>query len=118
CRCSLGRAPRLPPSGTAISRVRFAPESEPRPLSSLRPPRPREWGCIARCRGKDPDGAGLSFDPRRYRNRVQYGSKVVVRLGRDRVVAMDIPTGAFLLEPSPALKTWLDSKTLSVSSLK
>ena len=43
--------------------------------------------------------AGLHFDPAKYRNRVQYGAKVVVRLGPDHVVALDIPTGDFLLEP-------------------
>ena len=45
--------------------------------------------------------AGLQFDPTKYRNRVQYGSKVVVRLGRDHVVALDIPTGDFLTDPAP-----------------
>src|SRR5262245_37652628 len=44
---SIGQAPRLPPSGTATSRVRFALESEPQPLSLLRPPRRRERGRIA-----------------------------------------------------------------------
>jgi hypothetical protein len=43
--------------------------------------------------------AGLSFDRTKYRNRVQYGSKVVIRLGPDHVVPLDIPTGTFLLEP-------------------
>src|SRR6266567_1346217 len=45
--------------------------------------------------------AGLQFDPTKYRNRVQYGSKVVVRLGRDHVVALDVPTGDFLTDPTP-----------------
>lgn len=45
--------------------------------------------------------AGLSFDPKRYRNRVQYGAKVAVRLGPNHVVPLDIPTGAFRLEPKP-----------------
>jgi len=45
--------------------------------------------------------AGLQFDPSRYRNRVQYGSKVVVRLGPDHVVPLDIPTGDFLTDPAP-----------------
>ncbi len=44
--------------------------------------------------------AGLQFDPARYRNRVQYGSKVVVRLGPDHVVPLDIPTGDFLTDPA------------------
>ena len=44
--------------------------------------------------------AGLQYDPVRYRNRVQYGSKVVVRLGPDHVVPLDIPTGDFLTDPA------------------
>jgi hypothetical protein len=36
-----------------------------------------------------------------YRNRVQYGSKVVVRLGSDHVVAFNVPTGDFLADPKP-----------------
>jgi len=44
--------------------------------------------------------AGLQFDPAKYRNRVQYGSKVVVRLGPDHVVPLDIPTGDFLTDPA------------------
>lgn len=44
--------------------------------------------------------AGLHFDPATYRNRVQYGSKIVVRVGPDHVVPLDIPTGEFLLAPT------------------
>lgn len=36
-----------------------------------------------------------------YRNRVQYGSKVVVRLGPNHVVAFNVPTGEFLTAPGP-----------------
>jgi len=43
--------------------------------------------------------AGLQFDPTRYRNRVQYGAKVVIRLGPDHVVLLDVPTGEFLTDP-------------------
>lgn len=43
--------------------------------------------------------AGLQFDPQQYRNRVQYGSKVVIRLGPDHVLPLDIPTGDFLTDP-------------------
>lgn len=43
--------------------------------------------------------AGLAFDPSKYRNRVQYGAKVVLRLGPDHVVPLDIPTGDFLMNP-------------------
>jgi hypothetical protein len=46
--------------------------------------------------------AGLHFDPTKYRNRVQYGAKVVVRLGPHHVVPLDIPTGQFLTDPEPS----------------
>jgi hypothetical protein len=46
--------------------------------------------------------AGLQYDPERYRNRVQYGSKVVVRLGPNHVIPLDVPTGAFLTDPHPS----------------
>ncbi len=45
--------------------------------------------------------AGLQYDPARYRNRVQYGAKVVVRLGHHHVVVLDVPTGDFLTDPRP-----------------
>jgi hypothetical protein len=34
-----------------------------------------------------------------YRNRVSYGAKVAVRVGPDHVLALNVPTGEFLLEP-------------------
>jgi hypothetical protein len=43
--------------------------------------------------------AGLSFDKSKFRNRVQYGSKVVVRIGPHHVIPLDIPTGEFLMDP-------------------
>lgn len=45
--------------------------------------------------------AGLEFDPTKYRNRVQFGAKVVVRLGDHHVVALDVPTGDYLMDPAP-----------------
>lgn len=39
--------------------------------------------------------------PSYYRNRVQYGAKVVVRLGPQHVLPLNVPTGQFLLEPKP-----------------
>jgi hypothetical protein len=42
---------------------------------------------------------GRSFDAATYRNRVNYGAKAVVRLGSHHVLAMDFPTGNFLLSP-------------------
>jgi hypothetical protein len=43
--------------------------------------------------------AGQSFNPATYRNRVQYGAKVVIRLGPNHVVVLDVPTGDFTAEP-------------------
>ncbi len=43
---------------------------------------------------------GYSFNPSTYRNRVQYGSKVVARIGPNHILPLDIPTGDFLLEPN------------------
>jgi hypothetical protein len=42
---------------------------------------------------------GYTFDPLTYRNRVQYGAKVVARIGPHHVIPLDVPTGDFLLEP-------------------
>ena len=36
-----------------------------------------------------------------YRNRVSYGAKVGVRIGPDHLLALNVPTGAFLTEPGP-----------------
>jgi len=46
--------------------------------------------------------AGITFDPTHYRNRVQYGSKVVIRLGPDHVIPLDIATGQFCMAPTIA----------------
>lgn len=35
----------------------------------------------------------------KYRNRVQYGSKVIVRLSSDHIVVFNVPTGEFLIAP-------------------
>ncbi len=43
---------------------------------------------------------GVPFVEAEYRNRVQYGAKVVVRLGSEHVVACNVPTGDFLTEPT------------------
>lgn len=37
--------------------------------------------------------------PDNYRNRVLYGAKVAVRLGRDHVVVLNVPTGPFMSDP-------------------
>jgi hypothetical protein len=44
---------------------------------------------------------GRSFNPDTYRNRVNYGAKIVVRLGSHHVLAVDVPTGNFLQSPEP-----------------
>lgn len=46
--------------------------------------------------------SGRRFNGNTYRNRVNYGAKVVVRLGDNHVVVLNIPTGAFVLEPTVA----------------
>ena len=43
---------------------------------------------------------GRVFNPRTYRNRVNYGAKAVVRLGPHHVVVLNVPTGPFNLEPA------------------
>jgi len=42
---------------------------------------------------------GVPFVENDYRNRVQYGSKVVVRLGPNHIVVLNVPTGDFRMEP-------------------
>ncbi len=44
---------------------------------------------------------GRSFEAQTYRNRVNYGAKVVARIGPDHVLALNVPTGEFQLRPSP-----------------
>jgi hypothetical protein len=40
--------------------------------------------------------------PQKYRNRVSYGAKVLLRAGPDHVLVLNIPTGDFLFEPVPS----------------
>jgi len=42
---------------------------------------------------------GVPFVEAGYRNRVQYGAKVAVRLGTQHVIAFNVPTGQFLTDP-------------------
>lgn len=44
--------------------------------------------------------AGRTFNRTTYRNRVNYGAKVIVRLGTNHVVVLNVPTGGFVLEPT------------------
>jgi hypothetical protein len=46
-------------------------------------------------------GGEFPADPRQYRNRVSYGAKLIARVGPDHVLALNVPTGAFLIEPTP-----------------
>src|SRR5262249_50040284 len=40
--------------------------------------------------------------PQKYRNRVSYGAKVLLRAGPGHVLVLSIPTGDFLFEPAPS----------------
>lgn len=59
--------------------------------------------------------SGNHFDPSTYRNRVNYGAKVAVRVGSHHMLAMNVPTGAFTLNPTPADLTGFEeiARTLS-----
>jgi len=46
-------------------------------------------------------GGEFPDDPRRYRNRVSYGAKIIARIGPNHICALSIPTGQFILEPTP-----------------
>ena len=45
---------------------------------------------------------GRAFNERTYRNRVNYGAKVIVRIGVDHVISLNVPTGDYCLTPEPA----------------
>lgn len=45
---------------------------------------------------------GREFDASTYRNRVNYGSKVAVKLGSNHHVVLHVPTGVFSADPAPA----------------
>lgn len=42
---------------------------------------------------------GRSFQEESYRNRVNYGAKVIVRLGKNHIITFNAPTGEFMLNP-------------------
>ena len=42
---------------------------------------------------------GYAFNEKTYRNRVQFGAKIVVRIGNDHILPLNIPTCNFLLYP-------------------
>lgn len=43
---------------------------------------------------------GRAFEEDTYRNRVNYGAKVIVRLGPHHVLALNVPTGDYKLSPT------------------
>jgi hypothetical protein len=43
---------------------------------------------------------GASFDLSTYRNRVNYGAKVIIRLGKDHIISANIPTGKYSISPT------------------
>jgi hypothetical protein len=45
--------------------------------------------------------SGNRFDRTTYVNRVNYGAKIAARVGQQHTLAINIPTGKFLLEPRP-----------------
>ncbi len=44
---------------------------------------------------------GRTFNQQTYRNRVNYGAKAIVRVGKDHMMALNVPTGDFVLSPTP-----------------
>lgn len=52
-----------------------------------------------------------------YRNRVSYGAKVAVRIGNDHIVALNVPTGAFLTEPKTQDLMGLEESVRALSQL-
>jgi hypothetical protein len=44
---------------------------------------------------------GNRFDPTTYENKVSYGAKIAARLSPQHTLAVNIPTGRFLLDPQP-----------------
>jgi hypothetical protein len=45
---------------------------------------------------------GRAFNEHTYRNRVNYGAKVITRVAKDHILALNIPTGDYLLSPGTA----------------
>lgn len=45
---------------------------------------------------------GRAFNEHTYRNRVNYGAKVIARVGKDHLLALNVPTGDYLVSPVPA----------------
>lgn len=52
-----------------------------------------------------------------YRNRVSYGSKVAVKIGNDHIIALNVPTGDFLLEPRTEELVGFTESILALSEL-
>lgn len=52
---------------------------------------------------------GKAFEAASYRNRVNYGAKVIVRAGPHHVLALNIPTGEYVMTPEPGDLIGFDS---------
>jgi len=61
---------------------------------------------------------GRVFDTKLYRNRVNYGAKVIARLGADHVLALNVPTGEFVKEPTRTDLIGLDDTLRTLSRLR
>ena len=62
-------------------------------------PRPRDTLPDVRFLVEEINGATMSAN---YRNRVSYGAKVALRAGPDHIIALNVPTGEFKLNPCVA----------------
>jgi hypothetical protein len=60
---------------------------------------------------------GRAFNESTYRNRVNYGAKIVIREGPDHVLVINIPTGEYLLKPSSTDLIGFEGITRSLSGL-
>jgi hypothetical protein len=59
---------------------------------------------------------GATMSPN-YRNRVSYGAKVALRAGPDHVLALNVPTGEFKLNPTPADLLGFEESVRALSEL-
>ena len=60
---------------------------------------------------------GRAFNENTYRNRVNYGAKVVTRVGTDHSLALNVPTGDYLLTPNADNLIGFDVIVRSLSQL-
>jgi hypothetical protein len=60
---------------------------------------------------------GRAFNEETYRNRVNYGAKVILRAGTDHVLVLNLPTGEYLLTPRAEDLIGFESVARSLSRL-